>query len=279
LEARFFITGKLPWSFGSSMGSILDGIKRWIVGPRRIQSPQHTIHSWFQIQLPKFSELIDPAYEYAEAQEYVRAEQACRAVISYLAGIAEERDDDDARKLLGLGYLDLGAVHRILRRTADAERFYAAAIAMFESLAKSDSQARFANSQLAACQNHLGLLYMDCGPVDKAVDALENTMTQRRHLVNQFPDDLENQVYLAGTICNRAHIARESGENDLAMAYYDESLQIIDRAIPPCDCGCRDAIVGAISLASGHPHWILTAHEYRRNAEAGRLISMRATSN
>ncbi len=67
---------------------------------------------------------------------------------------------------------------------------------------------------------------------------------------------------------------RESGKYGSALEFYNESIEILQNAIPPCDCGCRDALVSAISNVKEHPHWILMAHSFLFNAEQGRSFAL-----
>ncbi len=245
------------------MASVFETIKRILFRPIQVRT-------CFEARTDEFLAAMRAASEYRNSGDTVQASQQCQTMISLLEDITRQCTGIAAQRFVAAGYFDVGSLYREMEHVPEAERCFATAIEKFERLKNNSSQTHFSDSMLAGCQNQLGMLYSDCGPLDKAETALDNAIARRKRIVSEVPDDMENRVYLAGAICNRAHVASKSGQRDAAIALYDQSLQMLDQTIPPCDCGCRDAIAGAMSEAMGHPHWILTAHHFRRNAEAGR---------
>ncbi|QPI48080.1 tetratricopeptide repeat protein [Massilia antarctica] len=126
---------------------------------------------------------------------------------------------------------------------------YGKAIDLLHSIADSDEHKRFAAGQLAACKNQLGLLYMDCGPRDKAIAAFDQAIRQRKALAHQEPGDCWNLVYLGGALCNRAHLARERGEHGEAMKLYDEAIALLAELALDPDGDVSQARLGAMSAA------------------------------
>lgn len=220
----------------------------------------------------EMSALLKAVDEALYAGNGALAEERCGALRTYLETLAAKSTDDETNKVIGAGYFDLGSLYRQMTRVPEAEAAYAKAIEVFTKLNEKPEATQFATSHLAACQNHLGLLYMDCGRAEQATTAFEQAIAMRRELLTKYPDDSQNQVYLGGALCNLAHLAREAGQAERALALYDESIELLEAAIPSCDCGCRDALADAFSQLQGHPHWILIAHDFRRNAEEGRSL-------
>ena len=245
------------------MATFLQNLKQFLFGRPQGQPYQSA-------RLNEFWAALNAATNSWRSGNTALAEQQCQAMIHQLQEIANEQTDITSQRFVAGGFFDVGGVYREMERVPDAERCFAIAIEKFESLSSHFTEARYADSMLAGCQNQLGMLYSDCGPLDQAETALDNAIARRKRIMSEVPDDMENRIYLAGAICNRAHVASKLGQRESAISLYDQSLQLIDETIPPCDCGCRDAIFSAISELNGHPHWVLTAHRFRQNAEAGR---------
>jgi tetratricopeptide (TPR) repeat protein len=203
-------------------------------------------------------------------------------LVNFLETIRRQADGDDIRAFCAGGYFDLASAYREMGRTADAEANYAVAQSLFSSLLETQHE-QFAWSRLAASKNQLGMLYMDGylqgEPLQKAIPPLDAAINMRRQLADRWPADKQNIVYLAGALCNRAHVAREC--NDLAVAadLYAESIRIIDAAVPPCTCGCRDAVASSVSEAQGSPHWVMVAAQFRSNAEEGQRATNALLAN
>jgi tetratricopeptide (TPR) repeat protein len=111
---------------------------------------------------------------------------------------------------------------------------------------------------------------MACGPQDKAIQAFDDAIEQRKALARQEPGDCWNQVYLGGALCNRAHIARERGEHRDAMRLYDEAIALLDQLAPEPHCDESQARWRAMSVAyPGLPEF---ARQYRVNAQDGKRL-------
>lgn len=61
------------------------------------------------------------------------------------------------------------------------------------------------HSIVAAAHNHLGLLCLDDGRPAEGAPSFDRAIDIRRDLRRRFPKDRENEVYLGGALCNRAH--------------------------------------------------------------------------
>ncbi len=197
------------------------------------------------------------------------AKACCAELRSYLESLLPEQSIPVVQRLLGAGYFDLGSGLRQLGMKSEAEESYARSESFLARLSNHRKHRPFALSQLAACKNHFGLLYMELGPREKAVPALDEAIRMRREIAKRLPDDGENRVHLGGALCNRGHVAREMGDSQAAERFYRESMTAISEGIPSCDCGCRESMAMVASKAAGHPHWILLAHRFMANAAQG----------
>jgi len=261
------------------MGSMIERVKGWIFGGAKKTIPipvesktdrQDEDVEEHERQLAALSAAIDPPLAISDI---AGAETRCKDLEAFLIALAVDGAGPNLRRLLGNGYFDLGSAYRQMKRVAEAEAAYAKAMGSLESIVQVQRHARFASSQLAACQNHLGLLYMACGPQEKAIAALDDAIRMRRTLATQYPDDCENVVYLGGAICNRAHIARENGEVNAAATLYDEAIATINSVVPDDRAGEREqAMVRALAAAMNNPRWIQLARHFRVNAQNGRQL-------
>ena len=176
-------------------------------------------------------------------------------------------------KLLGMGWYDLGISYRDVKDVKKSDKAYKMAIVSLEKLTDSPKHAEFSVNQIAACRNHLGLLYMEHGPEDKAAEYLDAAISDRESIAKQYPGNEANQVYLGGAACNRGHVERHVERNATAIEYYQRSIKTLEAVIPPCDCGCRDATNANLPNTKGHPDWIVLAHAFLCNAAAGQALA------
>lgn len=197
--------------------------------------------------------------------------ERCGHLAQFLESLSGESHLPEVQNLLMVGYFNLGADYRAMQKVPEAEAAYAECIRICEAFQRNRSRSSAATRQLAACKNHLGLLYMDNKLPEKAAVALDEAITIRKALSDLEPDDSENQVYLGGAICNRAHLVQAQGKKEEAEKLYDQSIQILERAIPHCDCGCQNLLANMISQITSHQHWITVAHQFKFNAEQGKL--------
>lgn len=194
----------------------------------------------------------------------------CRELHNYLKSQESALiDSSDGLKVLGIGFFDLGSSYRDLSLKEPAEMAYNQAIEQLQQIIKSEEHKEFAITQIAASKNHLGLLYMDHGPVAQAIKYLDQAIWDRKYIVDHYPENIYNKVYLAGAYCNRGHIEREAGRPKSSIIYYNDSISLLEDIIPQDNSGAQDAYAAAYSSASGHPHWITTAHSFLNNARAG----------
>lgn len=218
-------------------------------------------------QLQALSDAIDPSLASGDVPE---VDARCKDLEQFLTSLDAHSALPAIRRIQGAGYFDLGSAFRQIRRVPEAETAYAKAIDILKTIAHIEEHRQFATGQLAACKNHLGLLYMDCGPQDKAIAAIDDAIAQRRVLADEEPGDCWNLVYLGGALCNRGHIARERGEHRAAMALYDEAIALLWELAPDEHCERSEAWVRGMSVAfPGLPEF---ARQYRVNAENGKRL-------
>jgi tetratricopeptide (TPR) repeat protein len=138
------------------------------------------------------------------------------------------------------------------------------------------------HSLIAACHNHLGMMWLEHGPAERAAAAFDEAISYRRNLLRHFPKDRENQVYLGGALCNRGHAAADSDPTS-AAAFYHESLQILRQPTQTCDCSYWDeerqswwcSQLESLAQLLGLP-WVELAPQFIDNAMRG-LASLKPT--
>jgi tetratricopeptide (TPR) repeat protein len=186
----------------------------------------------------------------------------------YLEALAEN-GDPEALKLRAVGYFDLASNLREAEEFAEAEACYADAEVALLKLAEHNRYASFANSQLAACKNHLGLLNLEKGDYSKAATVFDEAIAMREQFARRSPKDDENLVFLGGALCNRGIATRDMRQNEAAQSYFQKSLQVLDPLLSRCECGSAEALAVALSRMTGAPHWLLLAFRFRKNASEG----------
>lgn len=201
------------------------------------------------------------------------AESACRSIEVQLADLSSKISSPSHRLALADRYFNFGALLRELKEFGWAERAFQSAIRLSTSASERHPDA--ACRQLAACQNHLGLLYQETNSLEQSFRAFEEALAHRETLLKTDPKDEENLVYLGGTLCNLGNVACDREEFENALAWYHRSIDILDRSIPGCDCGCRDVQAEIDSFMSGCPSPVLIAHQFLRNALDGRASALR----
>ena len=214
-----------------------------------------------------FNNEIDALTNQSETEAAI---SKCYELQAYLENLESTNTDSfDISRVLGIGYFDLGSSYRVLSIAETAETAYLASMDHLQRAIKSDEHKEFATNQLAACKNHLGLLFMDQGPVGKAIKYLDQAIWDRKYIVDQYPQNMENKVYLAGALCNRGHVERNAGRPKSASIHYKDSIALLEEVLSPYDPENQDAYASAISNAMGHPHWVITAQSFLQNASAG----------
>ena len=108
----------------------------------------------------ELSALLKAVDEALYAGNVALAEERCGAMRTYLETLAAKSTDDETNKVIGAGYFDLGSLYRQMTRVPEAEASYAKATEVLNRLHEKPEHESYATAQLAACQNHLGLLYM-----------------------------------------------------------------------------------------------------------------------
>ncbi|MCC7423025.1 MAG: anti-sigma factor antagonist [Planctomycetaceae bacterium] len=212
----------------------------------------------------------------AEVTGYLRhrqtdlAEAACRRQAQTLADWLERARTPDVRNLVAAGTFDLASFFRTLRKKEDAERLYGQAETIWRALAEADPDNGQYASWVAGCRNHLGLLAQDFELLPQAAELFRQALAMRELLCERFPDDESNTVYLGGALCNLGNVAGQQHDDEAALAWYHRSIDVLDRSIPGCDCGCRDLFLNLRVSQGGSAPPALIAEQYLRNALGGR---------
>lgn len=128
---------------------------------------------------------------------------------------------------------------------------------------------------VAAAHNRVGIMCLDDGRPADARPSFDRAIEIRRELHRLFPKDRENQVYLGGTLCNRAHSVADS-DRAAAIDFYRQSLAILRQPTQNCECSYWDeqrqtwwceqleALGNALKL-----EWVSLAPQFIDNAMRG----------
>jgi tetratricopeptide (TPR) repeat protein len=197
------------------------------------------------------------------------AESVCQCLVSQLAECSSKVSEPSHYLPLAQRYFQLGVCLRELKRDDDAEQVYLSALRLSED-ACSEYDAEKGRRQMAACQNHLGLLYQAAGSFQQSVQFFEEALALRVSLLESCSDDEENLVYLGGTLCNLGNVSCDQHSFEKALDLYCRAIDVLDRAIPGCDCGCRDVQEHMQYAETGRPSTILIAQQFLRNSLSGR---------
>lgn len=138
-------------------------------------------------------------------------------------------------------------------------------------------------SLIAACHNHLGMMWLEHDSAERAATAFDHAIAHRRDLWRRFPAERENQVYLGGALCNRGHATADS-DPIAAATFYHESLQMLRQPTQTCDCSYWDeerqswwcSQLEALAQLVGLP-WVELAPQFIDNAMQG-LASLKPAS-
>ncbi|WP_395739150.1 tetratricopeptide repeat protein [Prosthecobacter sp.] len=136
-------------------------------------------------------------------------------------------------------------------------------------------------SLLAASHNHLGMLCLDTGRPADARPSFDRAIEIRKELLRLFPKERENEIYLGGALCNRAHSVADSDAAE-ARDFYQQSLAMLRQPDKPCECAYWDeerqswwcTQMEALGNALGMP-WVFLAPQFIDNAMRG-LDSLKA---
>jgi tetratricopeptide (TPR) repeat protein len=197
------------------------------------------------------------------------AEAICQHLVGESAALSVRVSDDAEYLPLAVFFFDLAISLRQLKHDSEAEKAYQSALHFSRSASFGDDEER-ARSLTAACCNHLGILRQDEGSLEQSVRYYEQALTIREWLLKSSPMDEENLVYLGGTLCNLGNVACDQDQLETALAWYHRSIDMLDKAVPGCDCGCRDMHENMQSFLTGRPSPILLAQQFLRKALKGR---------
>lgn len=144
------------------------------------------------------------------------------------------------RKKLAVESFALGQDCRSNGNAALAESNFRRVQALFQDEKPSKSKESLETFALiAASHNHLGLLCLDSERFMDARPFFDRAIEIRRELHGLFPDDRENQVYLGGALCNRAHAVADS-DPTAAIDFYRQSLAVLRQPTQTCGCSYWD---------------------------------------
>ena len=218
---------------------------------------------------------IDAHLRNSQAAE---AEAACQQLALLLTELPVGEASAESRHMLAATLFDLGSFYRILRKRDEAEKAYEQALTIWQELSSVQSDDAQILGRIAGCNNHLGLLYQDAGSLRQATDLFQQALALRERLFASQPQDEENLVYLGGTLCNLGNVAADRNDVQKALTWYHRSIDVLDRSVPGCDCGCRDMHANMMAFVTGRPSPIFMAQQFLRNALQGRATLLEKQS-
>jgi tetratricopeptide (TPR) repeat protein len=204
------------------------------------------------------------------SNETAEAEAACHQLALLLVELPISQASAQSRHMLAAIFFDLASRYRIMRKKDEAEQAYNQALNIWQELSSAQPGDAQVLARIAGCKNHLGLLYQDAGSLPRAAGFFREALAIRESLLVSDPQDEENLVYLGGTLCNLGNVAADGNDVPAALSWYHKSIDIFDRSVPGCDCGCRDMHANMMAVATGRPSPILIAQQFLRNALQGR---------
>ncbi len=236
---------------------------------QRLRERQLSKHR--EVTRKKLGIMVDAVFGRQAAGETHAAEKGCAELAAFLNELELNQVSSADKELLGKGLVDLASGYREMSKRAEAEASYAKAIAVWQELGSTKEYSKKAKSQIAACKNQLGLVCDQSGTFALAVQHLNDAVRMRKELMAEFPEDLENRVYLGGALCNRAYLACEMDDKMSAADLFRESIAVIDTALPECTCGCRQLTIAHMEdrLPPWARHWLQLAEQFKQNAMAG----------
>lgn len=167
-----------------------------------------------------------------------------------------------------------------------AETNFQRVVMLFQGFAPINATKRTleAFSMVAASHNHLGLLCLDANRPSEGVSSFDKAIDIRRELRRLFPQDRENEIYLGGALCNRAHAVADS-DATAAAGFYQQSLAVLRQPNRTCECSywdeqrqswwCSQLEALGVTLQL---QWVALAPQFIDNAVQG-MASLASGSN
>jgi len=215
----------------------------------------------------KLDELVAAINSSITSGDLIEAEMQCRELNKFLLSLPEQSQSFEMRCLVIEGYYDLGAAYRCLGRKNEAEDSFIMTVSILMGMKTEDPSSYFVGTVLASCKNHIGILYDNVGDLETAQAYFGEAAQLRKKLVSEYPDDIENKVFLADVLCADANVARKMHDTQKAVSLYEESISILDTVILSCGCGDSDAMVQPHSRPANHSRLLTLAQDALQKAK------------
>lgn len=217
------------------------------------------------------------------------AEESCQRATILLDEISRGDHGPDGQMFVGEGYFQIGILSASARRKDAAEQAYHRALEIWTRLADADPLDGRFRGAMAECWNHLGMLYEGVGRLEEEAEtAYRQAIAIREELAETHPTDVSNKLGWGGTLCNLGNVARQCGQGQAALDFYDRAQRVLESIIPAYSWDSADwqtavnvmrpygehdwgyDVDMVMTSFLGRPHWILVAHHFLGNVEAGR---------
>lgn len=216
------------------------------------------------------------AAELVEIERHLRgghredAAAACRRLDALLKSRLAETSDADLLRDASAALQDLGSGYRELGIRAESQAAYDACRQLSRKLLERTPTDLELLGRVAACHNLTGLLLLDHNEPERAAEEFAQAVAIREQIQQSHPGDGLNRVYLAGAICNLGAAAAVESRFESALSRFEQAIELLDREIPGCECGCRDMTMNLIAQVSQQPMPVMVAHQFLWNAVQGR---------
>jgi tetratricopeptide (TPR) repeat protein len=212
-----------------------------------------------------------------EQGEWATVTEWCERVLGLLRDMETNAPDLRTQRQIAYSYFDLTSAYEQLGRLEDTRRSYEQSRDRWAAIAGSLPADFEAQTQLAACHNHLGLLargarrWADAEAAFQAALAIRQTASEAHP---NHPEQPDNLVYLSGVLCNLGYLYLERGDRDQAIRYFDQAIRFLNAVLPPPHEPQEQAICDlwkdAWTRIYGLPHWARVAQQFLANAQNGK---------
>ena len=138
---------------------------------------------------------------------------------------------DDVTKLMAITYCELALYYENASKLGEAANYFMLARSHFQEVYTSNPDDLDSQSRLAACLNHLGLLLLTSQQYNFAEPCFVDALKLRDGLRKKVRNDIDNDTYRAGTLCNLGTVAHKQTNYDVAAQRYRQAEKDLKRVL------------------------------------------------
>ena len=170
-----------------------------------------------------WSKLYDYASFLEDQNDYTKAIKVAEKLNWYYSDPDNKANEYDLGSLYNL----LGLLYRSQNKPDKAEKYYLAAIEIYEHLVKENAEAY--EPDLAGSYNNAGVFYKKQGQPEKAEKYYLDAIEIYERLVKEKADAYEPD--LAGSYNNAGNFYKDQGQSEKAEKYYLDAIEIRERLV------------------------------------------------